>query len=103
MSEVAWLEPYDVESALENWAAWYGTPLDVNDPDNAINVTWAAAVEQIVLDGALSEREVVAVKHKYLGTKLNPYDVAWQSVNIYTALPVVEKELKRRKLLTSSK
>ncbi len=99
---IAWLEPYDIDSALDNWAAWYNNPLDINDPCNAVNVKWAVTVEALVHQpNLLHANEKLALQHEYLKVSVGKYHSAWHPASLHTAKEEIEKGLKSRKLLTT--
>lgn len=93
MSEIAFLEPDNVDDAILNWAAWCNTPeSDVNDPIDAVSLRYAIAVD--ALYDMLHFREKNAICVEYLGKRIAVTEAA-----LYTAKQAIEQGLRDRKLI----
>lgn len=81
-----------LDSALENWAAWYSSK-DANDPDNEKSLMMAIEVEKIAV--RLMERERGALIAKWVKKAKRIKDGA----ALYSAEQEVEIGLKQLKLI----
>ena len=97
MSDIAWLEPSNVDDCLLNWAAWANST-DVidgsNDSDiNPVSMKYAIATDDLI--EMLHYRDKRAISVEYRGRRYPVTEAA-----LYTAKQAVEQGLKQRKLLT---